>query len=234
MKYGKHQCVGCSNWSIQEKLLHRYEFIPPKVHEDTFEYVFHNNGHLPTGTASICILTVNLRIALPNCCAWFLIYFPNSFDDSTSDYTHIIDGRICVGKVQRRPCPTEMLIYIPVEGEYNGLKALVVLCNAHNHPMHPQTKPTTEDRAKLGAAVEAVGLTGLIFQKLLNGQYFTAHIPSSLIKLVYSSCHLNSLQWAAGCREQSSLCVMIWAQTALSFHSPQHNITIEGYTRIIP
>ncbi|KAJ7909249.1 hypothetical protein B0H13DRAFT_2493113 [Mycena leptocephala] len=44
MKYGKHLCVGCSNCSIQEKLLHRYEFIPPNVYENTFEYVFHNNG----------------------------------------------------------------------------------------------------------------------------------------------------------------------------------------------
>ncbi|KAJ7939111.1 hypothetical protein B0H13DRAFT_2261049 [Mycena leptocephala] len=155
MKYGKHLCVGCSNWSIQEKLLHRYEFIPPNVYENTFEYVFHNNGRLPPGTASSinesCILTVHLRIALPNC-----------------HYTHIIDGRICVGKIQSRPCPTEMLIYIPIEGEYADRKALVVLRNAHNNPMHPQSKPTTEDLAKLGAAVEAVGLTGLTVQKLLN------------------------------------------------------------------
>ncbi|KAJ7911671.1 hypothetical protein B0H13DRAFT_2660420 [Mycena leptocephala] len=155
MKYGKRLCVGCSNWSIQEKLLHRYEFIPQNVYENTFEYVFHNNGRLPPGTAASidesCILTVHPRIALPNC-----------------HYTHIIDGCICVGKIQSRPCPTEMLIYIPVEGEYASRKALVVLRNAHNHPMHPQSKPTTEDRAKLGAAVEAVGLTGLTVQKLLN------------------------------------------------------------------
>lgn len=67
-----------------------------------------------------------------------------------------------------------MLIYIPIEGEYADRKALVVLRNAHNHSMHPQSKPTTEDRAKLGAAVEAVGLTGLTVQNLLNGEYFTA------------------------------------------------------------
>ncbi|KAJ7907381.1 hypothetical protein B0H13DRAFT_2273700 [Mycena leptocephala] len=155
MKYGKRLCVGCSNWSIHEKLLHRYEFIPQNVYENTFEYVFHNNGRLPHGTAASinesCILTVHPRIALPNC-----------------HYTHIIDDCICVGKIQSRPCPTEMLIYIPVEGEYTSRKALVVLRNAHNHPMHPQSKPTTEDRTKLGAAVEAVGLTGLTVQKLLN------------------------------------------------------------------
>jgi hypothetical protein len=178
MKYGKRQCVGCTNWSTKEKLFYRYEFIPPNVHEDTFVYIFRNNGRLLLGTAASvnesCILTVHPRIELPNCRAWFLIYFPNSFDDSTSDYTHIVDGRICIGKIHSRPCPTEMLIYIAVEGEYTGLKALVVLHNAHTHPMHPQTKPTTEDRAKLGAAVDAVGLTGLTVQKPLNGQYFTA------------------------------------------------------------
>ncbi|KAJ7129118.1 hypothetical protein C8R46DRAFT_1202508 [Mycena filopes] len=47
-------------------------------------------------------------------------------------------------------------------------KALVILRNPHNHPMHPKFKPSTEDRVKLGAAVQAAGLTGLTAMKLLN------------------------------------------------------------------
>ncbi|KAJ7733647.1 hypothetical protein B0H16DRAFT_1892739 [Mycena metata] len=46
--------------------------------------------------------------------------------------------------------------------------AIVVLQNPHNHPMHPKIKPSAEDRVKLGAAVQAVGLTGLTGMKLLN------------------------------------------------------------------
>jgi hypothetical protein len=37
--------------------------------------------------------------------------------------------------------------------------------------MHPRTKPTTEDKINLGAAVKAIGLNGLTVQKLLNGSH---------------------------------------------------------------
>ncbi|KAJ7300540.1 hypothetical protein DFH08DRAFT_674096, partial [Mycena albidolilacea] len=42
--------------------------------------------------------------------------------------------------------------------------------NAHNHPMRPKIKPSAEDCRKLGAAVQAAGLTGLTTRKLLNGE----------------------------------------------------------------
>ncbi|KAJ7177478.1 hypothetical protein C8R43DRAFT_1118467 [Mycena crocata] len=46
--------------------------------------------------------------------------------------------------------------------------ALVVVHTPHNHPAHPMAKPSAEDRIQLGRAVDAVGLTGLTVQKLLN------------------------------------------------------------------
>ncbi|KAJ7090162.1 hypothetical protein C8R44DRAFT_720299 [Mycena epipterygia] len=60
-----------------------------------------------------------------------------------------------------------MLIFIPVDSDAVNT-ALVVLINAHNHPAHPKAKPSTEDKLKLGKAVEAAGLTGLTMNKLLN------------------------------------------------------------------
>ncbi|KAJ7112341.1 hypothetical protein C8R44DRAFT_882712 [Mycena epipterygia] len=60
-----------------------------------------------------------------------------------------------------------MLIFIPVDSDAVNT-ALVVLINAHNHPAHPKAKPSTEDKLKLGKAVEAAGLTGLKVNKLLN------------------------------------------------------------------
>jgi hypothetical protein len=52
-------------------------------------------------------------------------------------------------------------------------KAIVILRNAHNHPMHPKIKPSAEDCRKLGAAVQAAGLTGLTTMKFLNGEFCT-------------------------------------------------------------
>ncbi|KAJ6618479.1 hypothetical protein B0H10DRAFT_1947502 [Mycena sp. CBHHK59/15] len=48
-------------------------------------------------------------------------------------------------------------------------EAIVILRNPHNHPMHPSTKPSAEDKFKLGMAVKSTGLTGFMVQKLLNG-----------------------------------------------------------------
>ncbi|KAJ7440049.1 hypothetical protein FB451DRAFT_1191835 [Mycena latifolia] len=47
-------------------------------------------------------------------------------------------------------------------------KAFVVLRTPHNHPVHPTTKPSANDRTTLTKAVQAAGLTGLTAQKLLN------------------------------------------------------------------
>jgi hypothetical protein len=69
--------------------------------------------------------------------------------------------------------PTEMIVFIPVEAEKmpaTRYKALVILRNAHNHPMHPKIKPSSEDRVKLRTAVRAFGLTGLTPMRLLNGE----------------------------------------------------------------
>jgi hypothetical protein len=65
-----------------------------------------------------------------------------------------------------------MIIFIPVKPSPATLhKAIVILRNPHNHPMHPKTKPSAEDNVKLGTAVKSAGLTGLTVQKLRNGQF---------------------------------------------------------------
>jgi hypothetical protein len=92
-------------------------------------------------------------------------------DEKSSAYTHIVDGRIYPAKIRRRRCDTQMIIFIPIEGEFVGLKALVVVRNPHSHPAHPRAKPNAQDRMMLGTAVESAGLTGLTVKKLLNGQY---------------------------------------------------------------
>lgn len=67
----------------------------------------------------------------------------------------------------KRACPTEMIIFVPID--INAQKALAVVRNPHSHPVHPQIKPTAADKSKFIKAVAACGLTGLTVQKLLNG-----------------------------------------------------------------
>jgi hypothetical protein len=83
-------------------------------------------------------------------------------------------------EIERRECGSRMIIHIPVEQSPATLyKALVVLRNPHNHPMHPRTKPTAEDKFKLGAAGKATGLNGLTVQKLLNDECSSLRLGST-------------------------------------------------------
>ncbi|KAJ7826965.1 hypothetical protein B0H13DRAFT_2440016 [Mycena leptocephala] len=155
--YGKKYFIGCSKWKRSEKGCHLYWPMPPNISEEILRFVMQNQGRLPTGPMTLnhhCVLTVHPRVGLKHC-----------------PYSHIINGKIMPAEMERCECGSRMIIHIPVDQSPATLhKALVVLRDPHNHPMHPRTKPTTEDKIKLGAAVKATGLNGLTVQKLLNGE----------------------------------------------------------------
>jgi hypothetical protein len=67
----------------------------------------------------------------------------------------------------RRKCPAVMLIFVPVDTSIH--QAVVFLRGPHNHPMHPKTKPSSEEKLQLEKAIQAVGRRKLTVQKLLNG-----------------------------------------------------------------
>ncbi|KAJ7835672.1 hypothetical protein B0H14DRAFT_3871012 [Mycena olivaceomarginata] len=156
---GKTRFVGCSNWSRLQKDKHRYWPIPHNVNQTELQFVLEHDGLLPATHQSpnmneTCIFTVHPRIGLKHC-----------------RFSHVVNGKIIPASMQSRQCPTEMIVFIPVEAEKTPAtryKALVILRNAHNHPMHPKIKPSSEDRVKLGTAVRAFGLTGLTPMRLLN------------------------------------------------------------------
>ncbi|KAJ7824717.1 hypothetical protein B0H14DRAFT_2596999 [Mycena olivaceomarginata] len=82
---------------------------------------------------------------------------------------HIFDGKIKPGRIEQRPCTSQMIIHVPVDqSPAMRHKAIVILRSPHNHPMHPRTKPSAEDKFKLGTAVKSTGLTGLTVRTLLN------------------------------------------------------------------
>ncbi|KAF8225893.1 hypothetical protein L208DRAFT_1503629 [Tricholoma matsutake] len=81
-------------------------------------------------------------------------------------YLDVINGKIIPAKIIRRKCPTEMIIFVPVDKEIR--KAVIILRNPHNHPMHPRTKPSFKDKKKITKAIHAAGTTGLTVSKLMN------------------------------------------------------------------
>ncbi|KAJ7025228.1 hypothetical protein C8F04DRAFT_1191678 [Mycena alexandri] len=156
---GQTHFVGCSNWSRNQKGKHLYFAILQNVNTNDLRFAMEHHGLLPpthqnSNKNKTCVLTVHPRVSLKNC---------HTYDDPIRHSSHIC------GASERRDCPTRMLIFIlVVDTHATRNKAIVVLRNPHNHPMHPKIKPSGEDRIKLGVAVQAVGLTGLTGMKLLN------------------------------------------------------------------
>ncbi|KAJ7912629.1 hypothetical protein B0H13DRAFT_1874611 [Mycena leptocephala] len=136
---------------------HRYLPFPDNMDLNTVRFAMQNNGRLPGPPLTLnekCPLTVHPRIGkgLQHC-----------------PYSHIINGQIMVARIVQRKCPTEMIIFVPVEQLNPDIqKALIFLRNPHNHPAHPKTKPSANDKLTLGKAVEAAGIVGLTAQRLLN------------------------------------------------------------------
>jgi hypothetical protein len=82
-------------------------------------------------------------------------------------FSHLENGKFLKAKIVRRKCPAVMLIFVPVNTSIH--QAVVFLRGPHNHPMHPKTKPTSEEKHQLEKAIQAAGRRRLTVQKLLNG-----------------------------------------------------------------
>ncbi|KAJ6629794.1 hypothetical protein B0H10DRAFT_2184143 [Mycena sp. CBHHK59/15] len=151
--YGKNYFIGCSKWSRDQRFDHIYWPIAANINEVVLKFAMENDGRLPNEAATVnetCVLTVHPRVGLKNC-----------------PYCHIHNGQIKPAKIRKRPCLTQMIVLISVDST-SVKTALVILRNPHNHPAHPQAKPSAEDRIKLGKAVQLAGLTGLTAYKLIN------------------------------------------------------------------
>ncbi|CAK5267847.1 unnamed protein product [Mycena citricolor] len=161
---GNTYFIGCSEWSPQQtdRRGHIFHKIPPHVDEILLKHALEHGGLIPNSptTNNLCCFTAHPRFSLLNC-----------------GYSHIINGEIFVGKMIPHPCPTEILVFTPVNPP-PGLehKAIVHVRNPHTHPIYPRTKPRSVDRQRLNAAIDATGagIGGLTVQKLLNASTTTA------------------------------------------------------------
>jgi hypothetical protein len=94
----------------------------------------------------------------------------NSFSvSSSSAYSHVIEGIMKKGRMKQRQCPTEMIVFVPVDQTIR--KVFLLLRKAHNHPVHPRSKPKQLEAEKLISAVDAAGKIGLTVSKLLKGKF---------------------------------------------------------------
>ena len=82
-------------------------------------------------------------------------------------FSHLKNGKFLKAKLVRRKCPAVMLIFVPVDTSIR--QAIVFLRQPHNHPMHPKSKPSSEEKLQLEKAIQAAGRRRLTVQKLLNG-----------------------------------------------------------------
>ncbi|CAK5283218.1 unnamed protein product, partial [Mycena citricolor] len=155
---GKQAFIGCSGWSAHadNRKNHIFQKIPPHVNKDLLRYALDHGGLLPNSPEinGACCFTSHPRFRLLNC-----------------GYSHVVDGQIRIGKLETHPCPSEILVFTPVDPPANLADKTIV----------------SLDRQMLNKAIDAAGLGGLTVQKLLNasstheiyqGQRVAEHSPA--------------------------------------------------------
>ncbi|KDQ55534.1 hypothetical protein JAAARDRAFT_79892 [Jaapia argillacea MUCL 33604] len=142
-KHGKEYFVGCFKWSKKEKFDHLYFPIPPNVDKHEFIAVMQSGGKLPNPETvqDKCALTVHPRLGAKKC-----------------PYTHVVDGVIHQGSIVNRKCPTELIIFIPIDCSEIHITILCIL--------RPNRRT---ERQSCEVTIEAARKTGLTVRKLING-----------------------------------------------------------------
>ena len=112
-------------------------------------------------------------------------------------FSHFENGKFLKAKMVHRKCPAVMLIFVPVDTSIR--QAIVFLRGPHNHPMHPKTKPSSEEKLQLEKAIQAAGRRRLTVQKLLNGMsrgYYSSdnNILKFLQLLKHHRLHLFTME----------------------------------------
>lgn len=84
-------------------------------------------------------------------------------------YTHINeDGTVLDAKLVHRPCNARITTYQPIDRDDHRI--IVLVENAHSHPIFPMRKVTLEGRRKYAEAAKAHGTVGLSVVKCDNGE----------------------------------------------------------------
>ncbi|KAJ2926622.1 hypothetical protein H1R20_g10478, partial [Candolleomyces eurysporus] len=141
---GKRGFIGCSRYRNGKRNDHRFAPIPLEIVEELVVELIQNKGVLSgenlEGLGNKCARVTSPRVGMK---------------EKKCPFQHCNDdGNIITGTIIRRKCPTTIKIYSPVDRR--DKRAIVLLCNPHNHPMFPSTKLSSKGKEKYGQAAERV------------------------------------------------------------------------------
>ncbi|KDQ61129.1 hypothetical protein JAAARDRAFT_191240 [Jaapia argillacea MUCL 33604] len=152
---GKHYFIGCSLWKKADGARsHRWVPIPITINEDLVVELFQNNGIFKVEPRDICEVGK---------CA-FVVKPRNARGRKVCPYVHMdTDGHVVQGNLIRRPCPSKITIFSPIDRTNH--QAIVIIKGAHNHPKPPSTKVTRTGKDLYRQAAESLDMEGLTVLK---------------------------------------------------------------------
>ncbi|KAF8522484.1 hypothetical protein BU17DRAFT_87119 [Hysterangium stoloniferum] len=163
--FGKDQFIGCSaRQPAEDKHAHIFFSIPLHVSQSTLNDIFTTQGSTSRDTEKYtgpCYYTIPPTVGLKQ---------------EKCPHVHFENGKLLNGLITRHQCPTQIIIYTPID--HSIQKAVVITTPElpHNHPPYALQKITFEATELYVEAIEAVGLLGSMVgqidrvkQRILSG-----------------------------------------------------------------
>ncbi|KAJ7702531.1 hypothetical protein B0H16DRAFT_1639892 [Mycena metata] len=145
---GKAYLIGCSNWTKDDDITHRFTKIPAGVRESILRKLF--RGEALSDTEDDVVTGPCTQIT----------HSANLLNNKSCPRTHFRDGQHVRGTLSKNKCPAKILILIPIDG--TDLRAVVIpkAGTPHNHPLFPRSKVLFEAASKYKECITATGPIG--------------------------------------------------------------------------
>ncbi|KAJ7770091.1 hypothetical protein B0H16DRAFT_1881855 [Mycena metata] len=145
---GKAYFIGCSNWTKDDDITHRFTKIPAGVRESILRKLF--RGEALSDTEDDVVTGPCTQIT----------HSANLPNNKLCPRTHFRDGQHVRGTLSKNKCPAKILILIPIDG--TDLRTVVIpqAGTPHNHPLFPRSKVPFEAASKYKECITATGPIG--------------------------------------------------------------------------
>ncbi|KAJ7811448.1 hypothetical protein B0H13DRAFT_2383902 [Mycena leptocephala] len=145
---GKTYFVGCSNWSDDDGLDHRFTKVPREVREPILFQLFRGEE----------VVVEDTEIVEGPCPQ--IVHPSHLPKNKECPRIHYRGNKHVAGQLTARNCPAELLILIPIDE--TDLRAVIIPKSGlpHNHPMFLPSKVPYTAAKRYCSAIDAVGLIG--------------------------------------------------------------------------
>ncbi|KAF8174828.1 hypothetical protein K438DRAFT_1771414 [Mycena galopus ATCC 62051] len=145
---GKAYFIGCSNWSKNDSITHRFTKIPHSVQGPILRKIF--RGEAVEVDDDDVVSGPCQQIVHPS-------HLPNN---KLCPRTHFRDGKHVCGRFIKQDCPAKLLILIPVDE--GNMRAVVIPAagKQHNHPLFPPTKVPFTAASQYRQCIDSTGPVG--------------------------------------------------------------------------